>query len=94
MLFRILGSFSLEKTLSPLSPNLVWWRMNQFFCSLISCPAVRIYVKEMLNAWPFYEIFLQADVLLNSCRTEMDGRKGTGKKESFRKRLKPKQIAL
>ena len=55
---------------------------------------VRIYLKEVLNGWPFYEMFLQADVLLNSCRTEMDGRKGTGKKESFRKRLKPKQIAL
>ena len=85
VLFRILGSFSLEETLSPLSPHLVWWRMNQFFCSLISCPIVRICLKEMQNGWAFYEIFLQSGVLLNSHRNETDGRKGTGRKESFRK---------
>ena len=55
---------------------------------------VRICLKEMQNGWAFYEIFLQSGVLLNSQRNERDGRKGTGRKESSRKKLKPKQIGV
>lgn len=39
VLFRVLGSFSLEKTALPDS---VWLIRTQLFCLLISCPLVRI----------------------------------------------------
>lgn len=37
----------------------------------------------MLNVWSFYEVFLQAGVLLNSYEGEKDGTKGAERKESL-----------